>query len=149
MACMCLIWLNMHLFYIRFFLVVILSLRSVITFTLLHFPVSCWLDMASKTCWTVVGYFLIMMRIQTFVLFITVNALFDGMLFFDWDMYDMLWCSYYCVTFMGSTSNVYLYVRLFYDIHFFLIFFLSHGNFAQDVFRQPTTWFLGSLPLTP
>ena len=54
---MCLILLNMVLFYCGFFLVVILSLRSVITWTLLNFPVSCWLEKSSMTCCNVVGYF--------------------------------------------------------------------------------------------
>ena len=50
-----------------------LSLRAVITCILFHFPVNFWIDMASKNCWTVVGSFLLIMRIQTLVLFLTVN----------------------------------------------------------------------------
>ena len=48
MACMCLIWLNMILFYWRLVLIMSLSLRDVMIWTLLHFPVSCWIEMASE-----------------------------------------------------------------------------------------------------
>ena len=81
MAWMCLIWFNMHLF----------------SCTLLHFPVSFWLEMDSKTCWTFVGSFLTIMRIQTLVLFLYGNELFYGLLFVDWWIYDTLWCSWYFV----------------------------------------------------
>ena len=98
MSCMCLIWLNINLFYRRLFLMMSLSLRAVMTCTLLYFPVSFWLDMASKTCWTDVGSFLPIMRIQTLVMFLSGNASFYGLLFYHWEIYDMLWCSQYYVT---------------------------------------------------
>ena len=80
------------------FLKMSLSLRAVMTWTLLHFPVSCWIDMASKKCWTVFGYFLPMIRIQTLFLFLSGNAWFHGLLFFDWEIYYMFWCSQYFAT---------------------------------------------------
>ena len=98
MACMCLIWLNMHLFSWRLVLIMYLYLRAVMKCTRLHFPVIFWLEMASKTCWTVVGSFLPLLKIQKCVLFLSGNAWFHGLLFYDWEMYDMLWCSHYCVT---------------------------------------------------
>ena len=98
MSCMCLIWLNMHLFYWKFVLIISLSMWAVMTCTLLHFPVGFWLEMASKNCWTVIHYFLPMMRIQILVLFLDRNSCFHGLLFSYWDMYYMLWCSQYCVT---------------------------------------------------
>ena len=73
-----------------------LSLRSVVKFTLLHFPVSCWLEMGYITWWTVVGSFLTILSIQTFILFLAGNTWFHGLLFFDWEIYYMLWCSQYC-----------------------------------------------------
>ena len=97
MTCMCLIWLNMHMFFWRLVMIMSLSLWSVITCTLLHFPVSSWLDMASKTCWTVFGSFMLILRIQKLVLFLSGNEWLHGLLFSDWDMYNMLWCSHYCV----------------------------------------------------
>ena len=96
-AFMCLIWFNIHISYWRLLPMMSLSLREVITCTLLHFPVSWWLDMAYRTWCADVGSFLPMLRIQPFVLFISGNAWFHGMLFSDWEMYDMLWCSQYCV----------------------------------------------------
>ena len=98
MAYMCLIWLNMHLFSWRLVLIMSLYLWDVMICTLLDFPVSCWCEMDSKTCWTAVVYIMPIMRIQTFVLFLSGKALLHGLLFFYWDMYDMLWCSKYCVT---------------------------------------------------
>ena len=44
------------------------------------------------------GSFLPMMRIQELVLFISRKAWFNGILFYDWLIYDMLWCSQYCDT---------------------------------------------------
>ena len=96
-SCMCLIWLNMHLFSWILVLMISLSLRVVMTCTLLHFPVSFWSDMNSKTFFTDVGYFLPIMRIQTFFLFIFGNAWFHRLLFSDWYMHDMLLCSQCCV----------------------------------------------------
>ena len=98
MAWMCLILLNIHLFSWRLVLIISLSLRAVMICTLLHFPLSCWLEMDSKNYWTVVGSFLQMIRIQTLVLFLYVNAWFHRMLFSDWEIYYMLWFSPYCVT---------------------------------------------------
>ena len=57
MVCMCLIWLNMHIFSWRLVLIIFLSLRVVITCTLFYFSVSCWLDIAYRTCWNDVGFF--------------------------------------------------------------------------------------------
>ena len=54
--------------------------------------------MASKICWTGVGFFLPILRIQTLVLFLSGNAWFHGMLFPDKEIYDMFWCSQYDVT---------------------------------------------------
>ena len=98
MSCMCLIWLNMHLFYWILVLMISSSLRAVMTCILLNFPVSFWLDMASITCWTDVGYFLPMLIIQKLVLSLAVNVWLHGIIFYDWEMYDMLWCSQYWVT---------------------------------------------------
>ena len=47
-----------------------LSLQAVMTCNLLYFPLIFQLEMASKTCWTVVGSFLPTLRIQTLVLFL-------------------------------------------------------------------------------
>ena len=92
------IWLNMDLFYWRFVLAIFLYLRAVIAWTLLYFPVSCWLDISSRTYWNVVGYFLPMLSIQKLVLFLDGKVLLHGLLFVDWEIYDMLWYSQYCVT---------------------------------------------------
>ena len=54
--------------------------------TLLKFPVSCWLDIASSTCWTVVGYFIPIISVHTLVLFLAVKEQFQGILFVDWDI---------------------------------------------------------------
>ena len=62
------------------------------------FSVSSWLGMCSENYWTVVGSFLPMMRIQSLVLFIAVKEKYHGLLFFDWKIYDVLWCSKYCDT---------------------------------------------------
>ena len=94
---MCMIWLNTYLFYWRLVLIMYLSLRAVMTRTLLHFPVSFLLEMDYKTCWTVVGYFLPMPRIQKMVLFLDGNKWLHGLLFAYWLIYDILWCSKYCV----------------------------------------------------
>ena len=51
-----------------------------------------------KTFWAVVGYFLPILRIQKIVLFLAGNSLFHGLLFFDWVVYDIFWCSKYCAT---------------------------------------------------
>ena len=101
---MCLIWFDMHLFSWIFFLTIYLPLQAFMTFTLLHLLVSCWLDMDSKNCWTVVGSFMPMLRIQKLVLFLAGNEWFHGLLYFDWEIYDRLWCSQYCATMpMGVT----------------------------------------------
>ena len=92
------VWLNVHLFSWILVLTIFLSLWSVMTFSLLHFPVSWWLYMASKTCWNIVGSFLKILKIQTLVLFLSGCAWFHGLLFVDWDIYEMLWCSQYCAT---------------------------------------------------
>ena len=97
MACMYIIWFILYLFYWRLVLMMSLSLRSGMIFILFQFPVSWWLDMAYKTCLTVVGSFLPILRIQTLVLILA--GLLYGILFSDWEIYyDMLWCSQYCVT---------------------------------------------------
>ena len=44
------------------------------------------------------GSFLTILRIQTLVLFLVGTVWLHGLLFYDWEMYDMLWCSQYCVT---------------------------------------------------
>ena len=89
--------LNRHIFYWRLVLAILLSIRPVMTCTLFHFNVSYWLDMDSKTCWTVVIYFLQILRVQKLVLFPAENKWFDGLLFVDWEIYDMLWCSLECL----------------------------------------------------
>ena len=93
---MCLILLNMNIIYWRLVLKMFQYLQAVMTSTLLHFPVIYLLDMASKTCWTVVGSFMPMLSIQTIFLFLACNAWLHGILFVDWDIYYMLWCSQYC-----------------------------------------------------
>ena len=94
---MCLIWSNMHLFSWILVLIMSLYLRDVMTWTLLHFPVSCWLEMDYKTCWTVIGSFMPILRTQTLILFLSINKWFYAMLFANWEIYDMLWCSQCCV----------------------------------------------------
>ena len=86
------ILLNMDLRYWRLVLKMFLSLRDMMKCNLLYFTVSCWIEMAYKTCWNVVGSFLKMLRIQTLVLFLSVREWLHGMLFVDWEIYDMLWC---------------------------------------------------------
>ena len=98
MAWMCLILLNIHLFSWILVMIMFLSLRAVVTCTLLYFPVSCWFDMAYKHFWTVVGYFLWIPRIQKLFLFIYGNAWFHGLLFVDWDIYKNLWFSQFFFT---------------------------------------------------
>ena len=93
---MCLIWLNMDLFSWRFVLGVFLSLQDVMTWTLLHFLVSFWIDIDYTTCFTGVGCFMLIFRIQTFVRFISGTAWFHGLLFVYWEIYGVLWCSQYC-----------------------------------------------------
>ena len=48
------------------------------------FPASCWIDIASRTFWTVVGYFLMMLSIHTLFLFLELKPRFQGLLFFEW-----------------------------------------------------------------
>ena len=98
MDCMCVILLNMNRFDWRLVLMMSLDMQEMMTCTLLHFTVSFWIDMASKTYWNDVGSFLPMLRIQTLVLYLAVHTWFYVLLFSDWEMYDMLWCSQYCVT---------------------------------------------------
>ena len=68
------------------------------TQNLLHIPVSCWLYLCSRTFWNVIGSFIQMLRIHAFVMFCAVKARFQRLLFVEWNIYDMLRCSYYCVT---------------------------------------------------
>ena len=84
MAYMCLIWLNIHLFSWILVPMMSLSLQAVKTCTLLHFTVSCWLEMSSKTCWNAVAYFLKMLSIQELLLFLTGNEWFHGLLLSYW-----------------------------------------------------------------
>ena len=91
-----LIWFNIDLFPWIFVLKMFLSLCAVMTWDLLNFPVSCWLDISSRTCWNVVGSFLPILSIQTLVLFCSVKLWFRGIFFVYWVIYDMLWCSHYC-----------------------------------------------------
>ena len=101
-GCVWFYWICIYFW--RLVLVMSLSLWVVMACTLLHCPVSWWLDMDSKNCWTDVGSFLPMMKIQTLVLFLSGNAWFNGLLFSDWVMYDILWCSQYCaIITMGVT----------------------------------------------
>ena len=95
-ACMCLIWFNVDLFSWIFVLTMFFSLWDVMTRTLLRFPFSCWLDISYRKCWTVVGYFLTMLRIQTLVMFLYGEAWFLVILSVEWDIYDILWCPQYC-----------------------------------------------------
>ena len=96
--CMCLILLNIDIFYWIFFPTIFFSLRSVMTWNMLHFPDSFWLDISSITCWKIIGYFITMLGIQKLVLFLDGKSCFHGLLFIDWEIYDMLWCSLYCAT---------------------------------------------------
>ena len=93
---MYMIWLNIDMFSWIFVLKIVLSLRAVIMWTLLHFYVSCWLDVASRNWWSFVGSFILMLRIYILVLFLARKAWFNGILIVDWDIYDILWCSQYC-----------------------------------------------------
>ena len=74
----------------RLVMMMSLSMWSVMTCNLLHFPYSCWLEMSSITWRSDVVSFLPMIRIQTFVLFLARNSLFHGLLFSYSYMYDML-----------------------------------------------------------
>ena len=87
----------MHLFSWGLVLMMSLSLKVDITCTLLHFPLICLLDISSKTCCSDVGSFMQILRIQTFFLFLSRSTWFHGLLFSDWEIYDMLWCSHYYV----------------------------------------------------
>ena len=90
---MSLILLNMHIFYWIFVPIMFLSLQDVMKCTLLYFSVRCWLEIASKTCWTGVGSFMQILKIQKLVLFLAWNAWFRGVLFIYWEKYVMLWYS--------------------------------------------------------
>ena len=92
---MSLIWLNMDIFPWILVLAMFLSLQYVMMQNLLHFTFNFLLDIDYKTCWNVVGYFLPMLRIQTLALFLYWKVLFNGLLFVDWEIYEMLWCSHY------------------------------------------------------
>ena len=93
------IWLNMDLFYWRFFLTMFLYLQDMMTWTLLHFIFTYWLDISSRMFWNIVGYFLPILRIKKIVvLFLASKALFHGLLLVDWEIYDILFCSKYCDT---------------------------------------------------
>ena len=94
---MCLIWLNMHLFSWRLVLRMSLSLQVVMECNVFNIHMSFWIEMDSKTRWTDVGSFMQMLRIQKLVLFLAGNSWLHGILFYYWDIYDMLWCSQYCV----------------------------------------------------
>ena len=83
MACIFMILLNMHLFSWRLVVMMSLSLQAMMICTLLRFPVNCWLEMASKNCWSDVGYFMPILRIQELFLFLDGNAWFHGLLFSD------------------------------------------------------------------
>ena len=118
--CMCMIWLNMDIFYWRFVLTIFLSLRALMAWELLSFRFSCWPDISSRTCWTDIGSFLSILRVQTLVPFFPGKALFQGLFFVDWEIYDMLWCSHYCATIpiritlggkLKLTSNISFFVN--------------------------------------
>ena len=70
MDCMWLILLNMNLFDWILVLMMYLALQELMTCTLLHFTVICWIDMDYKTCWNDVDSFLTMLMIQKLVLFL-------------------------------------------------------------------------------
>ena len=78
------VWFDwIYIYFLEYlFLKMFLSLRDVMTWTLFHFPVSCWLNIAFRICWTVVGYFIPIMRIQTLVLFLAGKELFHGIYIF-------------------------------------------------------------------
>ena len=97
-SCMCLTWLNMNIFSRILVLKMFLSLRSVMTCNLLYFTVSCLFELDSKVCCNGIGYFLKILRIQELVLFLSGNIWFHMILFVDWEIYDMLWCSQYFAT---------------------------------------------------
>ena len=82
----CMIWLDIDLFSWRFVLTIFLSLRVVMTWTLLHLPVTCLLNMASKNCCTVVGYFMPMFNIKKGVLFLSRKEWFHGLIFIEWEI---------------------------------------------------------------
>ena len=113
---MCLIWLNIDLFYWIFVLTMFLYIRAVITWTLLHFPVSCWIDIASRTCWTVVGSFLPMLRIHKFVLFLAGKARFQGLFFLMGYIWHVAMFTVLCNDANRSTSwcLIWLNTDLFY-----------------------------------
>ena len=104
MACMCLVWLNVHLVSWILVLMMFVSRQADNKCTLLHFSVIWWLYKYYKTSWTGFGSFLPMLRIQTFVLYLTGNSRLHGMLFSDWYIYYMLWYSQYCVTMTMGVS---------------------------------------------
>ena len=119
-------------------------MRDVMKCTLLNFPVSFWLEMASKTFWTVVGSFLLMPRIQTLVLFLVINEWFHELLFYYWYIYDMLWCSQYCVT---MTMGVNLGGKLTLTSN---ILPLIKGWYQRSIFNvERVELFLTSISLEP
>ena len=97
-SCMCLIWFDIDIFSWIFVMKMLLSLQAVTTWNLLHFPGRFWLDTTSRTCFTVVSYFMTTPRIQKVVLFLYGNTCVHGLLFVDWYIYDILWCSQYFTT---------------------------------------------------
>ena len=126
---MCMILLNINLFSWRLVMIMYLSLQVMMKCTLFRFTVSCWLDMAYRTFCDDVGSFLPMLRIQTFFLFIAGNAWFHYLLFYYWDIYDMLWCSYHCVV---ITMRVPLGGKLKVPSN---ISFLIKGRFDRSIFN--------------
>ena len=54
--------------------------------TLLNFSLSCWPDINYRTCWTVVGYFILIPSIDKLVPFIVVKLGLQGVLFVEWEL---------------------------------------------------------------
>ena len=71
--------------FLDIFLKIFLSLCDVMTWTLLHMPVNCWLGLSSMTCCNAVGFFLTMLTIETLGIFPAVNSRSHGLVFVDWD----------------------------------------------------------------
>ena len=122
-------WMSLILFRIyliawRFVLEVFLSLRDLLKWTLLYFPVSCLLYIASRNIWAAVGSLFLILRIQPLVLFFAEKAGLHGLLFVDWEIYDMLWCSEYCamiptwvtpVSRLSLTSNISSLMKVWFE----------------------------------
>ena len=83
---MCLILLNMDLFYWIFVLTMFLTLWYLMEWILLNFPVNCLLDIYFIISCTVFVYFPPMLSIHTLFIFPAGKSRFQGLFFVEWDI---------------------------------------------------------------